>query len=75
MMRVIVNTLLFLAWIAVYLSLAYGIVRYRRAQACALGMHGRGEYRAEKDPGVRIAVFLVGILLCAAVYFVLRTLG
>ena len=73
-MRVIVNTLLFLAWIAAYLSLAYGIVRYRRAQACALGMHGRGEYRAEKDPGVRIAVFLAGLLLCAAVYFVLRAL-
>jgi hypothetical protein len=68
-----VNILLFLAWIVAYLSLAYGIVRYRRAQTCALGIHGRGEYRAEKDPGVRIAVFLVGILLCATVYFVLRT--
>jgi uncharacterized membrane protein YidH (DUF202 family) len=73
-MRVIMNTLLFLTWIAAYLSLAYGIVRYRRAQACALGMHGRGEYRAEKDPWVRIAVFLVGILLCVVVYFVLRVL-
>ena len=74
-MRHVMNVCVFLVWIAVYLSLVYGIARYRRAQACAFGTHGRNEYRPEKDPGVRFAVFLVGILLAAVTYLVLRTLG
>ena len=71
------NILVFLVWVAVYLFLVYGIARYRRAQAGAgaRGTHGRNEYRPEKDPGVRFAVFLVGILLAAVTYLVLRTLG
>ena len=74
-MRLLVNILVFLVWIGVYLFLVYGIVRYRRAHACALGAHGRSEYRPEKDPGVRLTVFLLGILLCAVAYFVLKALA
>jgi hypothetical protein len=74
-MRYVMDIFVFLAWIAVYLSLVYGIVRYRRAQACALGTHGRNEYRPEKDFGARFAIFLVGILLAAVTYLVLRSLG
>jgi hypothetical protein len=74
-MRLLVDIILFLSWISIYLSLTYGIGWYRRTQAFSLGTHGRGEFRAEKDPGVRLAVFLVGILLGVAAYFVLRALG
>jgi hypothetical protein len=74
-MSILVDIFLFLVWVTVYLYLVYAIARYRREQALALGTHGRGEYRAEKDPGVRVAVFLVGILLAAAAYILLRTLG
>ena len=69
------NILVFLVWVAVYFFLVYGITRYRRAQMCALGAYGRNEYRPEKDPGVRVAVFLVGILLAAVTYLVLRAMG
>ena len=74
-MRHLMNILVFLVWVAVYLFLVYGIARYRRAQVCALGTYGRNEYRPEKDPGVRVAVFLVGILLAAVTYLVLRAMG
>jgi hypothetical protein len=74
-MKLVMNVCVFLVWIVVYLSVVYGIARYRRAQACALGTRGQSQYRPEKDPGVRFAVFLVGILLAAVTYFVLRALG
>ena len=74
-MRLLVDIILFLSWISIYLSLTYGIGWYRRTQVFSLGTHGRGEFRAEKDLGVRLAVFLVGILLGVAAYFVLRALG
>jgi hypothetical protein len=73
--RTLVDILLFIVWVFTYLSIVYGIVRYRRARILALGTRDRGEYRADRDSMVRVAIFLVGILLGVAAYIALIALG
>jgi uncharacterized membrane protein len=69
-MKTLLDVILILAWVVVYLAVVYGVGRYRRARAVALGIAGPHEYRADKDAGLWLAVFVAGTLLCAVAFFV-----
>lgn len=75
MTKPILDTVLFVVWIAAYLGAVFWIARYRTAKAHALGPTGRSDYRAEKDIGLRLAVLGVGILLLLLAYAVTRAIG
>jgi len=67
------DTALYLVWVTAYLGLAYAVCRYRRSRAGAPA--GRTEYRADKDWGVRLAVFIVGVALVGIGYLFTRLLN
>jgi hypothetical protein len=69
-MKSLLDVILILVWVVTYLAVVYGIGRYRRARALALGIAGPHEYRADRDPGLWLAVFVAGALLCAAAFFI-----
>lgn len=62
-MKLLLNAALFLAWVTVYLTSVSWITRYRKARAHALGATGRSDYRADKDIGLWLTVFALGVLL------------
>jgi hypothetical protein len=74
-MKSLLDVILILAWVGTYLAVVYGVGRYRRARALALGIVGPHEYRADKDPGLWFAVFVAGALLCAVAFFVSGAVG
>jgi len=74
-MKPLLDVILILAWVVTYLAIVYGVGRYRRARAVALGIVGPHEYRADKDGGVWLAVFVAGALLCAVAFFVTGAVG
>ncbi len=76
-MKPLLDTALFLVWVTAYLGLAYAVCRYRqsRAGAGAGAATGRTEYRADKDWGVRLGVFLVGAALAGIGYLFTRFLN
>jgi hypothetical protein len=74
-MKSLLDVILILAWVVTYLAVVYGVGRYRRARALALGIAGPHEYRADKDPGLWFAVFVAGALLCAVAFFVSGAVG
>jgi hypothetical protein len=74
-MKSLLDVILILAWVVTYLAVVYGVGRYRRARALALGIAGPHEYRADKDPGLWFAVFVAGALLCVVAFFVSGTVG
>ena len=74
-MKSLLDVALILAWVVVYLAVVYGVGRYRRARALSLGIVGPHEYRADKDAGLWLAVFVAGALLCAAAFFVTGAVG
>jgi len=61
-MNLLLDTILFLAWITAYLAVVFWVGYYRRARAHALGPTGRSDYRADKDMALRIMVFVVGVV-------------
>jgi hypothetical protein len=71
-MRFLFDSLVFILWVAAYLGTAYAIASYRRTRAQAPGGSGRDAYRAEKDAGLQVIVFLVGILLGVGVILASR---
>jgi hypothetical protein len=74
-MKSLLDVILILAWVVTYLAVVYGVGRYRRARALALGIAGPNEYRADKDPVLWFAVFVAGALLCAVAFFVSGAVG
>jgi hypothetical protein len=67
-MKPLLDTLLFLAWVSVYLLAVSWVSRYRKARVHAWGPMGRSDYRADKDVILWLTVFVVGILLFVLVY-------
>lgn len=67
-MKPLLDSVLFLAWVSVYLLAISWVSRYRKARVHALGPMGRSDYRSEKDIVLWLTVFVVGILLFALVY-------
>jgi|MudIll2142460700_1097286.scaffolds.fasta_scaffold266503_1 hypothetical protein len=74
-MKTIVDVVLIIAWVTAYLTVVYGVGHYRQARARALGVAGPHDYRAEKDAGLWLAVFLAGTLLCALAYVATKAFG
>ncbi len=74
-MKPFLDTLLFLAWVATYLAAISWVSRYRKARAHFLGPTGRTEYRADKDLGLWLAVFLLGVLLFFVAYAATSMIG
>jgi hypothetical protein len=74
-MKPLLNVLLFSAWVTLYLAAVYWIGRYRRAQAHALGPEGRDHYRADRDVGLWLIVFILGLVLLFAAYLATKATG
>jgi hypothetical protein len=74
-MKPLLDTILFLAWVSVYLTAVFWVGRYRRARAQALGLTWRSDYRADKDIGLWLMVFVLGLLLFFAAYLVTSVIG
>jgi hypothetical protein len=74
-MRLVMTLVLFLAWISAYLAGVLWLSRHYRERALAHGHLGRHEYRADKEPGLRVAIFALGVLLFLAVYLITKLLG
>ena len=74
-MKPLLDSTFFLVWVTAYLGLAYAVCRYRRFRAGAAGLAGRAEYRADKDWGVRLGVFVVGVVLVGIGYLFTRLLN
>lgn len=67
-MKPLLDSVLFLAWVSVYLLAISWVSRYRKARVHALGPMGRSDYRADKDIILWLSVFVIGILLFVLVY-------
>jgi len=74
-MKLLLDVILILAWLSAYLGVVYFAGQYRRARVRALGIAGRGGFRAEKDLGVWFVTLVTGILLGAAAFFVTTVFG
>ncbi len=67
-MKTLVNLVGFLAWVALYLSAAFWVARYRRARTRALTTPASSDYRVDRDFGWQFLLLLLGVLSLAAVY-------
>ncbi len=74
-MKPLLDTLLFLAWVSVYLVAISWVSRYRKARAHALGPTGRVDYRTDKDMGLWLAVFVLGVALFFLAYLATRAVS
>ncbi len=74
-MRPLVNTILFLAWIAAYLIAISWVARYRKTQVHALGPTRYTDYRTDKDMGLRLAILFVGAVLLFVAYLATHMVG
>ncbi len=63
---------LLLLWVWLYLAGIAWLARYRQARISACPAPSEGEYRADKDIGLRLLTFLLGVLLLTAAYFLTR---
>jgi hypothetical protein len=65
--KLILNSVLLVAWVGVYLGALYWLGLHRKARSYALVAPGY-QYRAERDLGLRLAAFLLGSLLAYLAY-------
>jgi hypothetical protein len=74
-MKSLLDTVLFLAWVSVYLGGISWVSRYRKSRVHALGPTGRSDYRADKDIVLWLSVFVLGVLLFLLAYVATQTIG
>ena len=74
-MKTALDVMIIITWVTAYLAVVYGVGHYRRTRAIMLGLMCPHEYRAEKDPGLRLVVFLAGTLLGVVAYLAARAFG
>jgi len=74
-MKTLLNTILFLAWVSVYLLAISWVTHHRMARLRVLGPSGRSDYRADKDIVLWLTVFVLGILLLVLVYVATNVVG
>ncbi len=67
-LKPIIQACLFLVWVTAYLASVYWIGRRRRARLARPAGTGAPEYRADKDVGLWLAAFAVGLILLAIVF-------
>ena len=73
-MKPLWDTVLFLVWVSAYLGAISWVSRYRKTRVHAQGPSGQSEYRADKDIGLWLTVFLLGVLLFFLAYVATRGL-
>jgi hypothetical protein len=71
-MKSLLDTVLFLAWVSVYLAGISWVSSYRKSRVHALGSTGRSDYRADKDVALWLVVFVLGVLLFFLAYVTTR---
>lgn len=71
-MKPFLDSVLFLAWVSIYLLVISWVSRYRRSRVHALGPSGGNDYRADKDVVLWLTAFVVGVLLFFLVYVATR---
>jgi hypothetical protein len=74
-MKPFLDTVLFLAWVSVYLVAISWVSRYRKARVHALGPSGRSDYRVDKDITLWLTVFVLGVLLFFLAYVATKAVG
>ena len=74
-MKTALDLVLIVMWTTVYLAVAYGFGHYRRMRATTHGLVAPQEYRAEKDPGLWLVVFVAGPLLGVVASLAAKALG
>jgi hypothetical protein len=74
-MKPLVDTVLFLAWVTVYLGAISWVTRYRKAMVHASGPLGRSDYRADKDIILWLTVFVLGLLLLFLAYLATKAVS
>lgn len=67
-MKPLLDSVLFLAWVSVYLFAISWVSRCRKARVHAMGPSVRSEYRADKDVILWLSVFVLGVLLFFLAY-------
>ncbi|HSB78459.1 MAG TPA: hypothetical protein VLM91_06710 [Candidatus Methylomirabilis sp.] len=67
-MKPLLDAVLFLAWVSAYLMAVAFAARYRRAKAHPPSDPAQSDYRADRDMGLRIAMLVLGLLLCYLTY-------
>jgi hypothetical protein len=65
--KLILNSVLLVAWVGAYLGALYWIGLHRKARSYALVAPGY-QYRAERDLGLWVVAFLFGSLLAYVAY-------
>ena len=74
-MKPLVDSILFLAWVSVYLLAVSWASHYRRARVLALEPWGKGDYRADKDIILWLTVFVLGVLLFFLAYLATKVVS
>ena len=74
-MKPLVDSVLFLAWISVYLLMVLFASRHRMARVQASGRWGKGDYRADKDIILRLSVFVIGVVLLFLMYLATKAVS
>ena len=74
-MKPLLDAVLFLAWVSAYLTAVAFAAQYRKAKAHPLDDPVHCEYRADKDVGLRIAMLMLGVLLCWLTYLATTTIS
>ena len=74
-MKLLLDAVLFLAWVTAYLTAVSWVARYRKAKVHALGPTGHTEYRTDKDFALRLAILVLGAVMLLVGYFAMRMIG
>jgi hypothetical protein len=74
-MKPLWDTVLFIAWVSAYLTAVAWISRYRRARAQAPGLEGQTDYRPDKDIGLNLAIFALGVVLFILMFLAIKAVG
>lgn len=74
-MKPLLDAILFLVWVAGYLTAVSWVARYRKAKAHAMGPTRRTDYRTDKDVLLQLAILVLGFVMLLVGYFVTRMIG
>lgn len=74
-MKPLLDVVLFLAWVAAYLTAVFWVARYRKTKAHALGPALHTDYRTDKDITLRLLILILGAVMLFVGYFATRTVS
>lgn len=74
-MKSLLDAILFLFWVAAYLTAVSWVARYRKMKVHALGPGRVTEYRTDKDMALRLAILILGAVMLLVGYVATRMVG